>query len=136
MSVRAALVAAALVAALAGCGTGTADLMSIDDRSEGIVVQHVRVRVTDDGRATCGGALATLPSQLVLDAREVKRRLRPLARRGASFLKPGPNGRHYEFRSFDGFVRWDVGAAAPPAVGRATLLALRLERRLCRAGRP
>jgi hypothetical protein len=135
MRLRAALVLAALAAGLAGCGSGTADLMSIDDRSEGIVVHQLRVRVTDDGRAACGGPLEALPSQMVLDAREVKRKLRPLARRGASFLKPGPNGRHYEFRSFDGVVRWDVGAAAPPAVSRATLLALRLERRLCRAGR-
>ncbi|MEA2387751.1 MAG: hypothetical protein QOG41_524 [Thermoleophilaceae bacterium] len=134
MRVRAAIAAAAAVAVLAGCGTGTADLLSIDVTSEGIAARKDSIRVTDDGRGTCGGPLTALPSQTVLDARGVKRAMRPLARRGASFLKGGVNVRHYEFRSFDGVVRWDEGAAAPPAIGRATLLALRLGRRLCRGG--
>jgi hypothetical protein len=69
---------------------------------------------------------------MLLDAREVKRALRPLARRGASFTRPGSDRRSYVFRSFDGTVRWTEGAGGPQPLGRATLLELRLERRLCR----
>ena len=63
---------------------------------------------------------------------EVKRALRPLARRGATFTTSRPGARRYRVRSFDGIVRWAEGAPGPPALGRATLLALRLERELCR----
>jgi hypothetical protein len=128
----AALTAAAAAVALAGCGTATEDLMVIE-RSYPVTGVHVRIRVTDDGRAACGaGPLHPLPSQTVLDARGVKRALRPLARRGAHFTLPGSRRRSYVFRSFDGTVRWTEGAGGPQALGRATLLELRLERRLCR----
>ena len=134
MRIRATGLAAAAVALLAGCGSGTADLMSIDVVSEGVMVNTDHIRITDDGRASCGGSLRTLPSQTVLDAREVKRALRPLAKRGANYSTGGVNVSYYEFSSFDGTVRWDADARAglPPAIGRATLFALRLERLLCR----
>jgi hypothetical protein len=125
----AAVVAAAV--ALAGCGTATEDLMAIDV-SGGPGRVHERLRVTNDGRASCGGELRQISSQTLLDAREAKRALRPLARRGASFTATRPGVRAYVFRSFDGTVRWGEGAPGPPALGRATLLALRLERLLCR----
>ena len=123
--------AAAVAIALAGCGTKTEDLMAIDV-SGGPARVHETLRVTNDGRASCGGPLSQLPSQTLLDAREVKRDLRPLARRGASFPSPRSGARRYVFRSFDGTVRWGEAAPGPPALARATLLALRLERSLCR----
>jgi hypothetical protein len=131
----AALACAAPCGALAGCGTGTADLLAIRVTG-GFAGVDDNIRVTDDGRASCNRRpLAQLPSQTVLDAREVKRNLRPLARRGASFpAAAGADLRHYELRSFDGVVRWDEGQPLPPRLGRATLLALRLERSLCRGG--
>jgi hypothetical protein len=124
--------AAALAAAvaLAACGATTEDLMAIDV-SGGPARVHERLRVTNDGRASCGGPLRQVSSQMLLDAREAKRALRPLARRGASFLATRPGVRTYVFRSFDGTVRWGEGAAGPSALARATLLALRLERLLC-----
>jgi hypothetical protein len=126
-------IAAALAVALAGCGAGTEDLMAIEVTG-GFAGVHEQLRVTNDGRASCGGDLRAIPNQTLLDARGVKRSLRPLARRGASFTSERPDARHYEFRSFDGTVRWREGAPGPPAIGRATLLALRLERELCRRG--
>ena len=69
----------------------------------------------------------------MLDAREAKRALRPLARRGASFLSSRPGARQYVVRSFDGTVRFGEGAPGPAALGRVSLLALQLERELCRA---
>ena len=130
---RAAAAAApvALVAWLAGCGTATEDLMAIEVTG-GPAHVHERIRVTDDGRASCGGPLHQISSQVLLDARETKRRLRPFARNGASFLSARAGARQYVFRSFDGTVRFTEGASGPAALGRATLLALRLERELCR----
>ena len=130
----AAAAALAVAAGLVACGSQTEDLMAIDVTHGGIIGSHYKIRMTNDGRGSCGGPLEQLPSQLLLDAREVKRALRPLARRGASFLGSGPNAQHYEVRTFDGVVRWDARPGIPPAVGRATLLTLRLERRLCRRG--
>ena len=130
---RVALVAAAAAAvALGGCGRATEDLMAIE-RTFPETGVNVRIRVTDDGRGSCGaGPLRRLPSQTLLDARELKRELRPLARRGASFHTARSDRSSYVFRSFDGVVRWTEGAAGPRVLARAALLELRLERRLCR----
>lgn len=123
--------AAAAAVAVAGCGTQTEDLLAFE-RDYPVTGVHVRIRVTNDGRGSCGaGELQPLTSQALLDAREVKRSLRPLARRGASFTTAGSQRRSYVFRSFDGTVRWTEGRG-PPVLGRATLLELRLERGLCR----
>jgi hypothetical protein len=123
--------ALAAAAVLAGCGTATEDLLAIEVNG-GPAHVHERIRVTDDGRASCGGPLRSIPSQRVLDAREIKRKLRPLARRGASFPSSRPGARRYVVGSFDGTVRFGEGASGPPALGRAALLALQLERELCR----
>jgi hypothetical protein len=129
---RAAL-ALALAASLGGCGTATEDLMAVDVTG-GFARVHERIRLTDDGRASCGGPLRQIPSQMLLDAREVKRALRPLAKRGASFQTGRPGARQYVVRSFDGILRFTEGAPGPPTLGRATLLVLRLERQVCRRG--
>ena len=126
----AALAIALAAVAVAGCGASTEDLMAIEV-THGPAHRELRIRVTNDGRASCGGQLQPLASQTLLDAREVKRAMRPLARRGATFAAAG-SGRHYLFRSFDGSVSWSEGSHGPPALGRTTLLALRLERQLCR----
>ena len=124
--------AAAAAVALGGCGAATEDLMAIE-RSYPETGIHVRIRVTNDGRGSCGaGPLRRLPSQMLLDARGVKRALRPLARRGAGFTATRSDRSSYVFRSFDGVVRWTEGTAGPRVLGRAALLELRLERRLCR----
>ena len=122
--------AATAVVWLSGCGTATEDLMAIDVAG-GPAHVHERIRVTDDGRASCGGPLRQIPSQLLLDAREAKRLLRPYARNGASFRTARRTVRQYVVRSFDGTVRFSEGAPGPSALGRVTLLTLRLERVVC-----
>jgi hypothetical protein len=131
MRALASLAAAAVAVAIAGCGTQTEDLLAFE-RDYPVTGVRVRIRVTNDGRGSCGsGTLQQLTSQTLLDARGVKRSLRPLARRGASFTQPGSQRRSFLFRSFDGTVRWTEGYG-PRVLGRATLLELRLERGLCR----
>jgi hypothetical protein len=131
MSWRAAAALAMAVVWLAGCGTATEDLMAIEVTG-GPAHAHERIRVTDDGRASCNGPLRQISSQMLLDAREAKRLLRPYARNGATFSSTRKGVRQYVVRSFDGAVRFSEGAAGPVALARVTLLALRLERQLCR----
>ena len=65
---RATAAAVAAAAALAGCGTATEDLMAIDV-SGGPARTQEHLRVTNDGRGSCGGPCdpslhATEPSKL------------------------------------------------------------------------
>jgi hypothetical protein len=132
---RGAMAAAALlaIASLTGCGTATEDLIAIQVTG-GPAHVHERIRVTDDGRASCGGPLRQISSQVLLDAREAKRLLRPYARNGASFLGGRRGVRQYVVRSFDGTLHFSEGAPGPVALGRITLVALHLERELCNSG--
>jgi hypothetical protein len=124
----------ALAAALAaGCGGTAGDLMAVEV-SGGPLHRTERILVTDDGRASCnGGALAAISNQQLLDAREDKRSLRPLAKKGTAFPSGRRGVRRFVFTSQDGMVEWqECASALPPAIGRITLLVLQLERRLCR----
>ena len=123
--------AVACVLAVAGCGAPSGDLLGIEVTGGPAHVRE-RIRVTDDGQASCnGGALQQLSSQRVLDAREAKRLLKPLAKQGTTYASGPAGARHYLATSFDGSVSWTEGAAGPAALARATLLALQLERQLC-----
>jgi hypothetical protein len=130
---RWAAAAAAVAALVAGCGGESGDLLAIEV-SGGPVRGTERIVVTEDGRARCnGGELEAIPNARLLDAREVEREMEPLAEKGASYPATGPDRRHYLARTRDGNVSWIEGArATPKVIGEATLLALQLERQLCR----
>ena len=128
---RAALLVASVGAGLAACGGGAGELLVITTSGGGEPGQ--RLVVTGNGRGTCdGSAERALPSDHVLDAREVERELEDAARDRASFTN-GPRGaRRYTASTKDGIVTWVEGArGAPPAVGRAILLRQQLKRELC-----
>jgi hypothetical protein len=101
--------------------------------SGGPVKGTEHIVVIEDGRARCNaGPLEEIPSDRLLAAREVERDLEPLAEDGASYPAAGADRRHYLARTRDGAVRWTEGATGAPAViGKATLLALQLERQVC-----
>jgi hypothetical protein len=115
-AVLAGLAAAGLLgaAAHAGCGGEAGDLIALEGTG-GERPAH-RIVVTGDGRGSCdGGELRSIPSERLIDAREVERELGDLASESASV------------------VRWSEGARELPSVlPEASLLALRLERELCR----
>ena len=129
----------ALLAALAtglfaaGCGGTAGDLLALEVTG-GAGNSHDRLRVTDDGRASCNGArLVTIQSNQLLAAREDRRLLRPYAKRGATFPGAVAGARNFLARSQDGSVSWSEGAPRlPTALGRTTLLAIELERQICR----
>lgn len=130
MTWRAPIVLAA-TAALAGCGGGPGELITITESGGGEA--PVRLTVLADSQGSCNsGPNTTLPSGLILDAREAERELARPAKDRASYAD-GPRGaRRYTATTNDGVVTWVEGArGAPEAVGRATLLAARLKRELC-----
>src|SRR5688500_17535288 len=88
--------------------------------------------LASDGRGTCDdGEEESVPSQLVIDARELERELGDLAEEGATF--EGGSGARYVVRIKAGTVRWtEGGRGLPEELPRTQLLALRLDRLLCR----
>jgi hypothetical protein len=128
---RGALVLAAAAAALAGCGGEAGELITITTSGGG--GPSYRVVVTGDGRGSCnGGAERVLPSQHVLDAREVERKLRKEAKARANFSDGPPGARRYVAFIKAGVVTWVEGAkGAPPEVAKAILLTQNLKRDTC-----
>jgi hypothetical protein len=128
---RGVLLALAAAAALTGCGGSAGELITISVTGGGEAPQ--RLVVTGDGRGHCNdGAESVLPSDLVIDAREVERQLKRAAADRRSYTD-GPRGaRRYVISTNDGIVTFVEGArSAPTAVGRAILLRQNLKRELC-----
>ena len=66
---------------LTGCGSAAADLFTVT-RTAGIPAGNLRLRVTDDGRASCnGGPLVDITSAQLITAREARRDLDELGSR-------------------------------------------------------
>lgn len=130
---RALAVALTALAAIAtGCGGEAGDLLAVEV-SGGLEGETVRLVVTSDGRGSCGaGELRQLPSERVIEAREVERELTPLAEDGASFGGAGADRREFVARTRAGTVRWSEGdPGLPPVLGQTVLLARELQRELC-----
>jgi hypothetical protein len=117
---------------LAGCGGSAGDLMSITV-SGGVAGGRHTIVVSGDGRGSCDrGPLKELPSDRVIDAREIEHEVADLAKRAATY-PPVPDGRSYVLKTKAGEVRWSEGRTGlPSALPRTQLLALQLERLLCR----
>jgi hypothetical protein len=124
--------ALAPVVLLAGCGGGAGDLLSITV-SGGFAPKKHTIVVSGDGRGSCDrGPLKELPSDRVIDAREIERDAADLAKRSATY-PPLPDARSYILHTKAGEVRWSEGGRGlPPVLPKAQLLELQLERLLCR----
>jgi hypothetical protein len=122
---------AATAAALAGCGGSAGELITISTSGGG--GPPYRVVVTGDGRGSCNGrGERVLPSQHVLDAREVERELKDDAEERASYVDGPAGARRYVASTKAGLVTWVEGArGAPPEVGKAILLTQNLKRDTC-----
>ena len=127
----------ALLAGLvvAGCGGGSGDLMAIEIAKGPARGRALDIVIKDNGRATCnGGSEESIPSDLLIDARELERNLGDLAEEGAFFEPTGAGRREYVVRIKAGTVRWSEGdRGLPRELPRTQLLALRLDRLLCRS---
>lgn len=126
--------------ALAGCGGSSGDTLAVEI-SGGPQPRPLRIVVTNDGQGQCNaGPVEPLPSERLIEAREIEREIEPLAREAATF--GGASGddqlgagerRTYVVRTADGTVRWREGARdLPDPLPRAARLGLLLDRQLCR----
>ena len=91
--------------------------------------------VKSDGRASCNDRPEeTIPSDLLIDTRELERDLGDLAEEGATFFPPtGAGRREYVVHIKAGTIRWSEGKRGiPRELPQTQLLALRLDRLLCR----
>jgi hypothetical protein len=127
------LVLLAAVTLLAGCGGTAGDLLALT-AAGGVQGGTHTVVVSGDGRGSCDrGPLKELPSARVIDARDIEREAGPLATRAASYPGSRAHAISYTLHTKDGVVHWTEGAPGlPAALPRAQLLALQLERLLCR----
>jgi len=102
--------------------------------SGGAVRERLEIVVASDGRGTCNdGESEAIPSDLLIEARELERELGDLAEDGATYGPTARERRAYVVRIKAGTVRWGEGEPDLPEVLPETqLLALRLDRLLCR----
>ncbi|HEU4979437.1 MAG TPA: hypothetical protein VFT42_11110 [Solirubrobacteraceae bacterium] len=138
MSRRAALgaVAGACALAAAGCGAEAPDLFLLT-RSGSIPDARLRLRVTDDGQASCNGRpLVEITSAQLIAAREVQRDATKLAKRGARLPPQRGSVLSYTLRTQDGSVRFsDDSLHQPPVLFRAAALARSIAQGACRLPR-
>jgi hypothetical protein len=129
---RRAAILAVSCAALAGCGGSPGDILGLGI-SGGRQRQTVHMHVEENGRASCNTKpLHQLPSQQLLDARNIVRDAKPFTKSGVSFSSPRPDQRTFELRTPDGTVDWtEAAVGVPPVLSQAELLALQLEHQLC-----
>lgn len=94
----------------------------------------LEVVVAENGLGSCNrGDEQTIPSGLLIEARELERELGDLAEEGASYPATGNDQREYVVRIKAGTVRFAEGERGLPEVlPRTQLLALKLDRELCR----
>jgi hypothetical protein len=120
--------------AAAGCGGEAGDLMAIEIAKGPARGRELDIVIKSDGRGSCNGREEeSIPSDLVIDARELEHDLGDLAEQGAFFEPTGAGRREYVVRIKAGTVRWSEGdRGLPRELPRTQLLALRLDRLLCR----
>lgn len=118
-------------AALAACGTESHDLF-IAERNGSIKGAKLRLHVRDDGLVTCNGIEKTMPSKMLIEARELSRELADPAERGISLrARPGSTLR-YAFRVEAGVTRFADNARGQPRVFyEAALLVRRIAQGPC-----
>lgn len=119
---------------LGSCGGTSGDLMAIEVSGGEGQGGTLDIVVANDGRGTCNERPERpIPSDVVIEARELERELADLAEEGVTYESSGNEQREYVVRTKAGTVRWSEGEPGLPEVlPRTQLLALKLDRLLCR----
>jgi len=123
----------AAMAALSGCGgVQSPDLFAVS-RDGSIPGARLDLIVSDNGTIRCNGRAARLlPNELLLDAREVARLLKPEAMRGLTLAHTGNAVLIYDVRDADGHVSFpDTAAPTHPALARLALFTRQAAKRAC-----
>ncbi len=105
-------------AALAGCGTPTADLLVIE-RDGSLPDARARIVVGDGTSVECDGRERPFDNDLLLDARVLTRDLQPLLKRRLRLGVPEAALLRYRVTGEEGEVRFaDASPRLPPELGR------------------
>ena len=118
MSARRAATATAVVAALAGCGTPSADLFVIE-RSGELPDARVTMVIGDGGAVECDGTERSMSNDRLLEARELADDLAPLLARRLRLPAPETGLLRYRILGEGGEIRFaDASPRLPPELGR------------------
>jgi len=131
---RAAASVAIGAAALAGCGTPSADLFVVE-REGTLPGAKLHLLVSDGGWVVCNrdGRERTIDSDRLLDARQLTEDLRPLLDRGRTYpaAREGTLLR-YRVSGEEGVIRFaDTSAAREPVLGRLIQFTRRVSMAAC-----
>ena len=128
-----ALLGAALVLLLAGCGLSiqAADLFVLTRTGQG---HTLRMLVSDGGTVTCNrGGARTLSDPLLLQARDLANSLDGDAKAGLRVSSTPHSVFHYTIRLQDGTVSFpDTAAARHPVLAQAELFAVQAAQQACK----
>jgi len=130
------LTAAATIGAaalLSACGgVQSPDLFAVS-RDGSIPGARLDLIVSDNGTVRCNGRTARmLPNQLLLDAREITRLLKPDAMHGLTLAQTGNAVLTYSVRDEDGKVSFpDTAAATRPGLARLALFTRQTAQQVC-----
>jgi hypothetical protein len=129
-------VAVAAAIALTGCGSEAADLFVVT-RAGSIPAAALRLRITDDGRASCNGRdLVEISSDELIRARDAARRLEDPARKHLDLGRGAGSVLRYRVRTEDGSVSWsDTSRGQPPVLFALAKLTRDVARGPCRLPR-
>lgn len=128
---RARRLLAVVAVAVAGCGTAAGDLMVVE-RTGSIRFADLSMRVIDDGQVECNGERHDLPSELLIEAREVVREMQESAEAGVSLPPGDPTILRFRIRTEDGVVGFsDTSPGQPQVFYRAAQLVRVIAREAC-----
>ena len=118
---------------LAGCGGGEiqADLFLVV-RAGNVPGARLTMLVNDAGLVTCNGSQHELPSNRLLDARQLQRDMKPYAKRKLHLLARRGSVFAYSVRDADGTVTFsDNSRNLPPKLARLPLFVLEVATQVC-----
>jgi len=126
-------VLAVAAGAAAGCGGARPPDLFVLQRTGGGAGARVALVVNDGGTVRCnGGSPRLLPSELLLEARDLARAIAPDFKRNLH-LAPGPmTVFSYALRGPDGTIAFSDGSpSVPPELDRVAFFARRVSRGVC-----
>jgi hypothetical protein len=131
--VKRAVLAVAAALALAGCGAsvGTPDLFLVT-RTGAIPGARLTMLVNDGGYVTCDGRRHQLPSDRLLDARELLRQMKPYAKQHLTLPPGGQSILRYRIRTEFGTLAFsDDSRGVPSKLYQLPLFVRDVAQRVC-----
>lgn len=132
-SARSGALLIAVLGTLAGCGGVQSPDLFVVARDGSIPGARLDLIVSDDGSVRCNGhTKKLLPNELLLEARDVTRELKPDATRGLTLAHTGNAVLTYRVRDGDGHVTFpDTAAPGRPVLARLALLVRQTAKQVC-----